>query len=406
MLKSLSREQKYMLLVLTLINFFNYVDRQVIFPLFHDIQLEFHVSDTQLGLLGTVFMLVHSLSSVPLGIIADKYRRRRDLISGGVSFWSIMSFMTGLATSFPMLLGTRSLVGIGEASYGPAATAMISDNFPQRLRARAQGIFNVGMFAGGTIGAVAGGIIAYHFSWRHAFLFISLPGVLLAWLSTKIKEDFQVEDTEKRVSFLDLLKNKAFFWIITSGTLVTFAVGGYIAWGVEFARRYKGYNIEQASIVLGSIMLVSGILGVFLGSVVADRLQKRFVWGRSLTIGASFLFAFPLMYYGIHADGSRLAFLVSFFFGTMFLSCYHGPVTAVLHDVVPKHSRATAFAFYVLIIHLLGDTPGPAVVGRLSDAYSLRYGLEIVTFLVLLSGLASLMISKVIKDKKVEMYLD
>ena len=131
----MSREQKMMLLVLTTINFLNYIDRQIIFPLFHSLQLEFHVSDFQLGLLGTVFMLVHSLTSVPFGMLADRYSRRA-IIFCGVLFWSVTSFLSGLVGSFKGLLGVRSLVGVGEAAYAPAATAMISDNFAESLRAR------------------------------------------------------------------------------------------------------------------------------------------------------------------------------------------------------------------------------------------------------------------------------
>src|SRR5207253_2440064 len=101
--KNISREQKTMLAVLALINFFNYVDRQVIFPVFHLIKAEFNVSDFQLGLLGTVFMLIHSLASLPFGVLADRYSRKA-IIAGGVLFWSAASFASGLAQSFRTLL--------------------------------------------------------------------------------------------------------------------------------------------------------------------------------------------------------------------------------------------------------------------------------------------------------------
>src|SRR6185369_14928612 len=112
MFKNLTRQQKQILLVLTFINLINYVDRQVVFPLFHNIKMEFGVSDFQLGLLGTLFMLVHSLASLPLGILADKFSRKK-IIAGGVIFWSVASFAGGLSQSFKTLLGIRSVVGIG-----------------------------------------------------------------------------------------------------------------------------------------------------------------------------------------------------------------------------------------------------------------------------------------------------
>ena len=405
MLKNLTKEQKFLLWVLALINFLNYVDRQVIFPLFHSIQIEFHVTDTELGLLGTVFMLVHSLASVPLGIMADKYSRRK-IISGGVAFWSITSFASGLMTNFGALLGIRSLVGIGEASYAPAATAMISDNFPEKDRAQAQGLFNVGMFIGGTLGAMIGGIIAFHTSWRYAFFLVSVPGFVLAWLTGKI-HDRRVTHKHEPIPFWQLLKNQAFLWTVISGVFVTFAVGAYISWGVEFVRRYKGYNLQQASIILGLTMMLAGVVGVFLGSWLADRLQERVPWGRSITIAFSLMFAAPLMYLGVRETGSGANFLMLFFVGTVLLSFYHGPATAVIHDVVPEHMRATAFALYVLIIHLLGDTPAPAVVGRLSDAArnftagygGLQFALELVTGLVFISGLCFVVVARIIRNR-------
>ncbi|MDB4940309.1 MAG: hypothetical protein JWO40_734 [Candidatus Doudnabacteria bacterium] len=413
MIKNLTRDQKFILWVLAFINFFNYIDRQVIFPLFHSIQNEFHVTDTQLGLLGTVFMLVHSLASVPLGLLADKYSRKK-LIASGVTFWSITSFLSGLAPNFSALLGIRSMVGIGEASYAPAATAMISDNFPSENRAEAQGYFNIGMFVGGTLGAMIGGIIAYHFSWRYAFFLVSIPGFFLAWLSTKLKEKIVVHE-EETIPLWQLFKNPAFVWIIISGTLVTFAVGAYVSWGVEFVRRYKGYNLQQASIILGVTMMLAGVIGVFLGSYIADYLQRSIAWGRSLTIAFSLILAAPLMYFGVHDDHSKFLFLFLFFSGTVLLSFYHGPATAVIHDVVPKHMRASAFAVYVLIIHLLGDTPAPAVVGKISDLTNsplfgshagLRFGLELVTGLVFLSGLSFLVVSSIIQKGKIKIYTD
>src|SRR5258708_7047558 len=239
MLKNLTRQQKYLLWVLFFINFFNYVDRQVIFPLFHNLQVEFHVTDFQLGLLGTVFMLVHSLATLPLGILADRYQRKT-IITINVGFWSIATFASGLAYSFKALLGIRSVVGIGEAGYAPAATAMISDDFEPQVRAQAQGVFNAGMFAGGTIGAMVGGWIGFYHSWRWAFFLVGLPGIVLALLSLKLYD----KKTTVQGSWLDgrkLLKNWQFFWILVSSVLITFAGGGFISWGVEYIRRYKGY---------------------------------------------------------------------------------------------------------------------------------------------------------------------
>ena len=403
MLKTLAKEQRFILFVLFFINFFNYLDRQVIFPLFHDIKLEFGLTDFQLGLLGTVFMLVHSLASLPLGILADKYSRKL-IISISVAFWSIMTFTTGLARSFNQLLGARSLVGLGESGYAPAATAMISDNFPQSVRARAQGFFNIGMFTGGTLGAIIGGIIVYYLSnWRLAFFLVSLPGLLLAIFSLRMKDHRIVHPEEKRPLAL-LFKNPAYNWIVVNAILSTFAAAAFVAWGIEFVSRYKGYNLRDASLILGSTLMVAGVLGIVLGSHLADYLQQKIAWGRSIVVGLSLMISTPLMLLGFH--GNRVSFIIFFFLGTMFLSFYHGPVIAVMHDVVPAHMRATSFSVYTILAHLLGSTFAPAVVGAISDRAGLIRGLEFSALLVFFAGLSFLAVSRLIAKGRVIIHQD
>ncbi|MFH1246647.1 MAG: MFS transporter [Candidatus Liptonbacteria bacterium] len=387
---SITPEQRRLLIILTLINFFNYVDRQVIFPLFGSIKHEFGISDFFLGLLGTAFMVVHSLASVPLGILADKYSRKI-IISAGVFFWSVVTFLSGLATSFKALLGIRGLVGIGEAAYAPAATALISDNFPHEERAMAQGVFNAGMFLGGTIGAMLGGVVTYYSgNWRLAFFIVAVPGLILAWLATRLKEKKRGIEDDRLLPINMLFKNASYIWVLISGTLITFTAGAYISWGIEFVSRYKGYSLRDTSLYLGTDMLVAGLLGVLIGSFLADRLHRRVTWGRSFVVAFSLIASTPFMFLGLSDAAGHGLFFVYFFFGTLLLSFYHGPVTAVIHDIVPKQMRATAFAVYVLVVHLVGDTTAPAVVGFISDRHDLRFGMQLATLVALMAGLAFL----------------
>ena len=178
---SLLSRQWRVLGVLALINLVNYVDRQIIFPLFPFLRHEFGLSHLQFGSLATAFTIVLSVGSLPLGMLADRTSRRM-VVSGGVLFWSAATFLSGLATSFRSLLLARSLVGVGEAAYAPAGAAMVTANFPKHMRARVQGIFDIGMFAGGAIGIALGGIMAQYFGWRAAFFLVGVPGVLLAFV--------------------------------------------------------------------------------------------------------------------------------------------------------------------------------------------------------------------------------
>ncbi len=402
------RQQRWTLFLLTAINFFNYVDRQVIFALFSNIKADFHLSDVQLGLLGTVFALVHSLASVPLGALADRYSRKL-IIAIGVGFWSIMTFLSGATKSFVQLLIMRSLIGIGEASYAPAATSMLSDAFPSNQRGSVQGIFNAGMFVGGTLGAVVGGLIGYYYgSWRLAFTLVSIPGLILALSALTLPE--QRTSRNQKTSFWsdlqELLKNPVFSWILVSGILTTFAAGAYIAWGVEFVHRFKGYNLRDAAIYLGTTMMFAGTFGILAGSYIADRWQKISETGRSNAVLLSLIASVPFIFLGFYQEGTGLLFFFLFFMGVFFLSFSLGPVTAIMHDVVPKHMRATSFALYLLIIHILGDTFAPAIVGAISDFQGLRFGLEFATGVLLIGALAFYPVIVLLKHKRVVIYYD
>ncbi len=395
----LDTRQRTMLIVLSLINFFNYLDRNVIFPLFHLIKVEFHVNDFQLGLLGTLFLLVHSLASVPLGVLADRYSRKV-IIASGVFFWSIASFFTGLVSSFRGLLTARSLVGIGEASYAPAATSMISDNFSQNIRSQAQGIYNVGLFIGGTLGAIIGGLIAYYFSsWRLAFFIVSVPGIILAFLTLRL-HDVRRHTPQFSFDMIGLFKNAAYIWMLVSGTLISFSAGGMITWGVEFITRYHGYNLRDASVVLGLLLMLAGVLGILIGGYLADVLHRMFVWGRSLLISLSLIIGAPFMFLGFYVTSHGFLFLLYFFIGIVLTSFYYGPAIVVMHDVVPRHLRSTAYAIYLLVIHLLGDTIAPALIGRISDMSNLRLGLEVCALAILLGGFAFVPICFLIRKKR------
>ncbi len=385
MFKTLSRDQRVMIITLTLINFVNYLDRQVIFPLFAHLKIEFGLTDFHLGILGTAFLLVQSLATLPMGILADRISRKI-IISAGVTIWSVASFGSGLVHSFKGLLGMRSLVGIGEASYSPAAVAMITDNFPNKYNSRIQGIFNIGMLVGGTLGAIIGGLVAFYFNdWRLAFFIVSIPGLILAYFVLRLKDN-RVQHNEPTVPLHSLLKNPAYIWIIISGTFISFASGAFITWGVEFISRYKDYNVRDASLILGIGMMAASVIGILIGSYAADYLHKKYTWGRSIVVAVSLMISAPLMFFGLE-DTNKFIFLVFFISGAIFLSVYLGPVTAVLHDIVPKQFRASAFAAYVLFIHLVGEAFAPAIIGKLSDHYTLRGGLEFATIFVFLAGL-------------------
>jgi MFS transporter, Spinster family, sphingosine-1-phosphate transporter len=156
------------------INFLNCMDRWVAAVASPLIQTEFHLSDAQIGLLGSAFLLVYAAAALPFGYWADR-GVRRTVVGVGVAIWSVATLFTGFACSFVQLFLSRAVLGIGEASYYPAGTSLLSDYFPKAQRGRAMSIWGAGSALGIAVGFAGGGYVAEKFGWRNAFFFAAVP---------------------------------------------------------------------------------------------------------------------------------------------------------------------------------------------------------------------------------------
>ena len=177
----------YALALLALINVLNYLDRNIVFALFEPIKEELNLTDTELGWIGSAYVIVYALAAVPLGVLAD-LKSRRAVIATGVTIWSAFTALGGLARSFSHLFIARAMVGVGEASYSPAAQSLIADYFPGRGRAFALGIFWGGLALGGVAGIWLGGELEHLYGWRVAFLAVGVPGFILAMLAAQLRD--------------------------------------------------------------------------------------------------------------------------------------------------------------------------------------------------------------------------
>jgi len=188
----------YALSVLVLVYVLNFVDRQILSILANDIKADLGVDDAFLGFLyGTAFAIFYALFGIPLGKLADSWHRVR-LMTIGLGLWSLMTAASGFAKNAAMLSGARVGVGIGEATASPSAYSLISDWFPARLRATALAIYSSGLYVGGGISLLIGGLIVEQWNasypdggplglagWQAAFIAVGMPGILLAiWVFT------------------------------------------------------------------------------------------------------------------------------------------------------------------------------------------------------------------------------
>lgn len=397
-----------MLIIMAVINFINYVDRSIFGPLIPYLEMSvadggLGLSPRETGLLGSAFMTVHSAASIPLGVLADRFLRKR-IIAFGVTVWSVATAGAAFAKTFTHMFLARAAVGIGEAAYAPAATALISERFAPEHRARALGIFNLGMFIGGAVGLSAGAVIADRWGWRAAFLMVGPPGLLLAllvlWIAEKRKiPGIPVMQMDKPEMTLDpsqpppgadshshatswrdmkmLLKSRSFLAVNAIGILITYFVGALTLYAVRYLETVHHLNPAEAGPTFGAISAIGGLLGVFTGSYLADKLTKR-GWGtagRLGVIGAGILLATPFLFVGLLISTPWVLY-TALFFGVFFTTWYIGPILAALHDVVPANNRAAATGAYFFLIHMLGDALSPIVVGELrQQTGSLKAGM-------------------------------
>jgi MFS family permease len=345
-------------------------------------------------------MVIHSVTSVPLGILADRWIRK-NIISLGVLLWSVATFFSGLVRNYHQLLIARSIVGIGEAAYAPSATSLLSDQFPEEERAGVISKFNLGMFAGGTLGMILAGVLGTYFGWRICFFIVGLPGFILALLSWTISEKKQPHHLDvhiERESIHSIFKSLPYIIILTGGVLLTFTSGSIISWITIFMVRYHNFTVSEASLSLGSIVLVAGLAGIYFGGFLADKFYRRGI-PRSFVIGIGFLAATPLLLIIINVESSW-ALIASLIAGTFFMAWYYGPVVALIQDIVPSHLKATAYAYYLFFVHLLGDTLSPSVIGKISDVSSLKTAFYLPILTNFLGALCFLITTRIIKNKK------
>ncbi|HEV2197611.1 MAG TPA: MFS transporter [Candidatus Acidoferrum sp.] len=379
----LNAQQIRLLAVLALVNFVNFAARQVVVPLIPLLRDYFHATDAQLGALQMWLLVVLACASIPFGFFADRFNRITIIVIG-VACWSVATIVSGLASTYIFLLFARAAVGLGEAAYAPAAQSMISGAFPQENRARAQAIFAAGMLLGGVGGQALGGAVGQHYGWQYALLLVGLLGILPGVAVFSLEEPARGPRSEV-VPILRLLSVPAFVAMIAAGVCITFSTVSLISWGVDFAKNYKDFSLTEASVSLSLITLFSLVLGVLAGGYVADRLHRSFVYGRILAIAGAFLLAAPFLLLAIQSE-EKSTVLVGLFVAGFFMSWYHGPVTAVLHDMMPRRAHATSVGVYMFATQLLGGL-SPTIVGKISDLHDLQLGLQIAVAVMVCGAL-------------------
>src|SRR5215470_5656508 len=227
------RAAYYGLVVVTLLNFLNYIDRYILAAVLPRMQSELSLTNTQAGLLATAFLFAYFITSPIFGALGDRLSRTR-LMAVGVSAWSVATAATGIMRGFVQLMIARSCVEVGEAAYATISPALLSDYFPRSQRGRAFAIFYVAIPVGAAVGYLAGGLIEPVLGWRAAFYVVGLPGILMACLALTISDPVRgaTEDSAPATpdsisrTLLGFSRNFAYSGTVLGYAAYTFAVSG------------------------------------------------------------------------------------------------------------------------------------------------------------------------------------
>jgi MFS family permease len=398
-LGAISRREAYVALALLFgVNFLNYIDRYVIGAVAPLIQAEFRLQDTQLGLIGSMFMVAYIVASPVTGVLGDRWPRWW-LVGGGVLVWSAATVLSGLASGYRQLLAARSVIGVGEAGFGVVSPTLISDLFPREKRGRMLAFFYVAIPVGSALGFLIGGWVGAHYGWRAAFFLAGAPGLVLGFLAFRRREPPRgagdgVAREEHRFearAAKSLLTNRSFIYTTLGFSAMTFALGGMAYWMPTFLARVRGLPLDGANTVFGGITVAAGLLGTFLGGGLGDFLLKRTKMAYLLVSGIGMVLAVPAAYVGITAT-ERSVYLPALFVAEVLVFLNTGPANAVLVSVTLPEIRATAIAVSIFAMHLLGDVPSPMLIGWVSDwAGSLEQALLLTSAAMALSGVFYLM---------------
>ncbi len=405
--------RNYVLFVLFLGYVVNALDRAILGILLPSIQVEFDLSNTQLGLLGGVaFALFYATCGIPIASLADRTSRKW-ILGGSIMFWSAMTALCGLAKSFPILLAARVGTAIGEAGGSPPSHSLISAYFSLQRRGTALSIYALGVPLGGMLGLLLGGWGNDLWGWRTAFIVAGMPGIFVALLVIfTVREPARTSKPSAAgavsknpfAAMKFVVARPAFLHMSLAAAmhaLVWYGAGNFNA---VFLVNTHGMSTSAIGSWLASFALV-GAIGTLLGGFSSDWLSRRFKDERYYmwVPGVSVVLAPPFQILA-YLSGDIAIVMASFAVSAFLASFFFGPSFAMAQALVSPSHRALSASLLLFIQTMIGLGLGPLVVGMMSDFLTasqgddaLRYALVLVALFNFWSGMHYYLASRTVR---------
>jgi len=367
----------FSVVVLFAINILNFYDRHVPGALVEPMRKEFHLNDTQIGLLGSAFIWIYAIVGVPLGRLADSASRKK-LLACGVVIWTALTASAGLAHTYALLLFSRVGVGVGEAACAPTATSWLGDLFPPAKRSRVLALFMLGVPVGGALGYFFSGPLAEAYGWRAAMVFAAVPALLLVPALLTLQEPLRGASELhpaplSRASMWNVLRIPTLWWIIASGALLNFNAYAFATFLPAFLSRVHGLSLARSGVATGIVYLAGGVSGGTIAGYLGDSIVHRRKDGRLLYAAVLALLAIPFACAGILRPAGSLYLAMAFLALTYAaLTTYYGLVYSAIQDLVAPNQRGSVMAIYFMAMYMCGASFGPLLTGKLSDVLAHR----------------------------------
>lgn len=359
--------------LLWMVAFLNAADRSILVAVMPQLREEFGLSPTQLALINSVFFWIYAIAAFLSGRLGDGTKRSRVIIYG-LAFWSMATGIVSLSTGFVMLLGLRGFVALGEATYYPTATALISDWHKPEMRSRALSLHQTAVFAGAGIGALVAGLMADHFGWRVPFVIFGTIGFVVCAVLVKMLRDAPIRHTAaergKGSEPLGIvLRIKPALMLCAVFFLATGTSTGVTVWAPTYIHDELGLNLASSALYGTATITIAGFLTVPFGGLLADTLAKRTPIGRFYTLaiglGSAALLLLPLLWATTALMVGLVLLLTSIGKGI-----FDGCIYAAMHDVVPPHARATAVGLMTMI-GFFGAGLAPLFVAKAAEGFGM-----------------------------------
>ena len=360
----------YALSLLTLVYVFNYLDRTIIYILLPLIKKEMAFTDLQLAMLGSMsFVIFFTVLGIPFGRLSDRVVRK-NMIAAGLAVWSLFSGLTGFATGFWSLLVCRVMVGVGEATLGPAALSLLSDYFPPRVRATVQAIYSSGIAIGAGLAFFLGGWLGHYYGWRLAFYALGFPGLVIAVLVFLLREEPRgtTEDVTAKYTANDwkiLFKSVPLRYHYLGYGCFGLAANNLSFWGPTFLTRVYKLDLLTIGKWGGLLTLVAGVPGTILGGYFADKFRRFGRGGRMLFGALAALIAVPFWLLFIFS-GNLLLLLIANLVLLALSLVWLGPAAADVHDIAGPELRGLGIGVYFFAV-IIAYGIGSLIIGQIND---------------------------------------